>query len=337
MRTVTYKSVQDAVAGFLGWDANNLSRDDQAVINRHLNRRLQFAWEAFWWPELTVCEKRLFRVPWDAVTNFTATTQVYDFNSQAYYIALQAGANHPPTDANLVVNLAYWALAVSSYNGSAAYVNTTAYVQGNTVYYPPTDSYYQLYAATSTGNLPTDTTKWGVIVPFERTIDYVQSGKTVIGELKQAWSADPRATPNCARRLQSYLQDNGVRIGGTETVVWLEFRQRTPGWTGAVYTSGTYAAGTQVYWTDGDYYQATTSTSNPPSTTSDWTRINLPYVLSKYAAQGAYADTLGKSEGKPEQLPGASDEAFAVLEFEWDKIERQQAQDSQLNVITSTH
>lgn len=347
MRTVSYKSVQDMIAGFLGWDPNNLSADEQGQINRAVNRRGQFAWEAFFWPEWTLVERRTFRPAWDGVTAFTAGAQVIDLASKAYFIALTANTNQPPTDANLVVNLAFWGVLQSGYGsdawcdgpstfGTASAVNfslTTIYTQGSRVYYPPTDSYYQLFAASSVGNLPTDATRWGLLVPFVRNIAYAQAGQTVIGDVKQPWCNNPRTNPRSARPLNFVMEDDGVRVLGTDPVVYLEFRLQTPGWVGPLWVAGNYAAGAQVYF-NGDYYAALQpATTQDPTNPAYWALIGLPYVISKYVANGAYADVDAKAEGEKAAFPSENDEAYGALEFEFDKLERQQQQTTQMNVV----
>lgn len=334
MRRVTYKSIQDAVAGFMGFDPENLSVNDQATLNRHINRRAQFAWESFFWPEWTLVEARTFRPAWDSASTFAAKAEVYYRATKKYYCSLVSNSNQAPADSSGVLNSAYWAESQGIYS-APNYSTTSVYTRGQQVYYPNTDKFYQLYASSTTGTLPTDATKWGELVAFERTVDYAQTGFTQIADVKQVWDVNPRTAPRCARPVNFFLQESGIRCAGCVNLVWVEYRKLVPSWTGAVYASGSKAAGTQVYWTDGDYYTANSTTTTDPSNTTDWTRIDFPYVLSKYVVEGAYADTLSKTEQQQDRYPTEADEAFQLLGFEWDKIERQQQQDSQLNVIGS--
>lgn len=332
------------IAGFLGWDPNNLSTDEQAQINRAFNRRAQFAWESFYWPEWTPCERRTFRPAWGPTVNYAAQTQVIDLASKRYVIALQAGINQAPTDASGNLNLTYWAALQGTYGcdgfysqwgltAAENYSATTTYTQGSRVYYPLTDTYYQLFAASSTGNLPTDATRWGVLVPFVRNIDFAQAGQTVIGECKEVWNRNPRSESRHARPIKFIIEDDGVRVLENEPIVYVEFRLQVPSWTGGVYQAGGYASGAQVYF-NGDYYQALqTVTVQDPTNAAYWAVIAVPYVISKYIANAAYADVDAKSEGNAAAFPSENDEAYAVLEFEFDKLERQQQQTTQMNVV----
>lgn len=335
-------------AGFLGWDPANLSVDEQGLLNRAFARRFQFAYEAFWWPELTALEQRYFRPAWNAGATYAPQSEVLFLQTKQYYCCLQANTNQPPTDANGIPNLAYWATSQPSYgslpnyctvypygNTAAAgtYSNTVTYPQGSQVYYPNTDTWYQLYASSSVGNLPTDLTRWGVLVPFLRNIDYNQAGATAIGDVKQLWDRNPRTLPRLANKVNFELCDQGVIALGTMPIVWLEFRTVTPSFTGAVWVGGgTYQAGTQVYF-QGDYYLCMgTNVVSPPVDAGNWKIIPVPYVISKYVASGMYADVDGKTNGSKDAFPSEADEAYTVLQFEFDKIERQQQQNGQLNV-----
>lgn len=344
MRTVSYKSVQDMIAGFLGWDPNNLSADEQAQINRAVNRRAQFAWEAFFWPEWTLCERRTFRPAWSAVTVYAAAAQVIDLASKGYFIALQGSTNQPPTNADGSVNLTYWGWLQQSYgiceawgvHGTSSAENYSAafaYVQGARVYYPNTDLYFQLFAPNSTGNPPTDATRWGVLTPFVRNIDYAQAGQTVIGDVKEVWTCNPRTDPRGAQPAQFIIENDGVRVLGRLPIVWVEFRLQTPSWTGAIWAAGNFAAGAQVYF-NGDYYAAIQPvTGQDPTNGAYWALIGMPYVISKYVANGAYADVDAKAEGEKVAFPSENEEAYEALQFEFDKLERQQKQTGQLNVV----
>lgn len=335
MRRVSYKSVRDQVAGFLGWDSANLSTDESRLLNVAINRRLQFGWEAFFWPEWTTCQRRTFRPAWNSGSTYAAAAEVIYLATKKYYCSLRGtNLNQPPADSLGVTNLAYWAESAGSY-GADNYSTTRVYVQGDRVYYPDTDKFYQLYATSSVGNAPTDTTKWGELIPLERNIDYAQTGETVIGDVKEVWNRNPRTEPDQACPVNRFvLQDNGVRVEGLDNIVWVEFRLFTPSWTGSNWASGSYAVDDQVYYpVTGDYYKCiATATTEAPTDTAKWERIDFPYLLSKYVGNGAYADVDGKTENNVLAFPSENDEAYAVLMFEFDKLERQQQQSTQLSV-----
>jgi hypothetical protein len=338
IRRVSYKTVQDQIADNLGWDANNLHTDEQSIVNRGVNRWAQFGWDAFFWPEWTVLEKRVFRQYWDSATSWAAKTEVYHRPSKKYYCALQANTNQEPATGSggvYTTNLQYWGESASQYSAEE-YSNTKTYVRGERAYYPSTDKYYQLYAATSTGNLPTDTTKWGELIEFERNIDYEQSWETtVIGDVKKVWDRNPRKDTD-ACEIDKILQNNGVRVLGTDPVVYVEFRKRAPSWTGTTWSAATtYAKDAQVWDpTQGDYYKSlqNANTNHAVTDTAWWERIDFPYVLSKYVIAGVYAAVMGKTDGQQEKYPSEMEEAYQLLIGEFDKIERQQAQSEQLNV-----
>lgn len=338
MRSVSYKSVQDTAAGFLGWDPNNVSTDEQALLNRSIVRRLQFGWEAFFFPEWTVLEKRTFRPQWLSGTAFAAQAETYYAQQLKYFCALQASTNQPPTDGNGVLNQAYWAFSQEEYCATP-YSATTLYAQGQQAYFPDTDATYQLFAVSSLGNAPTDATRWGLLVPFERNIDYSQPGKTPIGDVKQTYEENPRVSGRrrAGCEVDFVLQNNGVRVLGCAPVIWLEFRLLAPSWMGPIYVAGaSYATGAQVYF-NGDFYAALQPvTGQDPTNAAFWGLIPVPYVLAKYAANGAYADVDGMTENNGPNFPTESDAAYAMLLAEFDKIERQQQQDGQLNVVGNT-
>jgi len=57
MRTVTYKSVIDRIAGYMQ-EADGITAEDAALANVKINFFVRLAWEAFWWPELMRIEPR---------------------------------------------------------------------------------------------------------------------------------------------------------------------------------------------------------------------------------------------------------------------------------------
>lgn len=349
MRTVTYKEVLRRTATAMGWDPEDVSAGDQAAANVFIQRRAEFSWEAFPWPELCPVEKRAFRTAWTAAT-YAARTELYHRASRSYYVALVSTALEPATLAGsvYVANTAGWAV-LASYGGvatsvAATYSATTVYVRGNRVYYPATDKVHQMHAATAAaGTAPTDASKWGEVPEFQRTIDYEQAGETAIGEVLGVWASNPRVGTR-PRPIDYDLQDNGVRVHGSDPVVWVKFIRRCPAFSGTTSAgppwlydaTATYAAGQQVYDSaTGDFYRsvAGANTGNGLTDTDWWERLLFPRILANYVAQGASADLKGKADGQPEVYPNEAEEGYQILLNEFDKIERLQGQAEQLNVV----
>lgn len=337
MRRVSFKSVRaKAALLFLG----NATPDAQAAaaLDVHIARRAVECWESFFWPEWTVTEARTFRQPWDAVTTWAAKAEVYHRPSKSYAIALQANTNHEPytlSGSTYVLNTTYWAALESDYTGDD-YLSTRTYVRGEIAFYPATDKWYCLYAATSTGNAPTDATKWGELTRFIRNLDLTQSwASNAIGEIEGIYCDDPRVSLR-PDRIDYELTSTGAICDTTQGIVYVKFRLRAPDWSGATYTSGgaTVAGGTQVYDdTTGDFYLALATTNAAVTDTNNFTRLDFPYVFRDAVAQLAYADAL-RGNGMNEKAGPEIGEGFRLLRRELDKIERQQGQHKQLNVRT---
>jgi hypothetical protein len=347
MRTVTYKSVRDEVAGLLGWDRENLSTDDRVTIDGRIAIRLAYAWDVYPWPEWTPVEKRLFRKVYASASTYVATNEVFFYPTRSYYVALRAvPISQPPAtkvSGEYVLNDTYWAVSAGSYSGDE-YDSAHTYVRGEAAYYPDTDKFYQLHAATSTGNAPSDAAYWGELVEFERVIEFEQvladgSNATPLGRVHAVYSANPRTQPDKAERLSFFLQDNGVRISGgaSEPIVWVKFSERRPVFSGDVYdATDSYAAGERMYFTDGDYYlclSAATAGQTPVTHAAKWALIEFPDIVSRYVIEGVAGDIQAKPEGEGEAYPNEREACHKILEMEWDNIERGQQQDEQLNVV----
>lgn len=249
-----------------------------------------------------------------------------------------AGIN--PADASDQVVEEYWAVSQGRYSASD-WAATATYAVGQQVFQRLDGNFYQCIAAHS-NQQPPNTTYWGVLTAFERDID-LDSGATSnqgasatrIGEVKTVWDEHPWRVEDA--RTQAFQQTyDGLLVRGAEPVVWLEFRLRPVDFTGANWATGTsYIVGDQVYYTTGgDYYvciQATTSAL--PTDASFWTKLDFPYVLKDAVAQAAFADLL-KSSGKTSKWADELRESFRILQREFDKLERQQGQTTNLNVQT---
>lgn len=249
-----------------------------------------------------------------------------------------AGINPADTASNPV--LQYWAASLPFYS-AADWAAGTAYVVGTLVYQPLDGYYYQAIAA-HTNQSPPNATYWGLLTAFKRDIDFEPGANsnqgttaTKLGEIKAVWDAHPWTVEDA--RGQAFEQtSDGLIVRGREPVVWLEFRIRPNDFTGGNWVSGTsYVVGDQVYYTtSGEYYVNIQATSSQlPTATAYWTKLDFPYVLKDAVAQAAFADLL-KTTGKTSKWGEEFKEAMRLLQREFDKIERLQGQTRSLNVMT---
>lgn len=316
MRTVDYVDVLKGTADLAGLDRDNISNTDFRQIRQSHDRRLQTAWEFDFWPELLVVEKRYYRPVYSTATAYVATNEVYFPATGNYYQALTSTTGNDPANSSGVTQTAFWADASSGYDGVATYNNATAYVRGNQVYYPVTDRFYQLYAASSTGNLPTDASKWGVLTVFNRYVPYVQTGFTSIGDVIEVGRADPRVTTRDLP-VNWWLSADGIQVQTNTSFIWPTFKLRTIRLRGELWANGTsYSIGDQAYYDTGvvgnmyDCIQATTS--QPPTNTAFWTKTSIPLIFQRYLELGGYADWL-RNDGQTDRAD--STEFLAATEL----------------------
>jgi hypothetical protein len=317
MRTLDYIDLFNAVSHRarlpVADDGSSLADGREFVTLRTLlSDRLATIWAAQKWPDLCPVEKRYFRDLWSSATAYaapslTAAVEVYYPGPQKYYQTLRAGTNHAPatlSGSTWTTNLDYWA-ECSSAESARNYSATATYVKGDQVYYSVTDRIYQLYAATSTGNLPTDATKWGLLTPFDRYVAYEQTGQTAFDHAFGAFDQNPRIT-KAATELDTYLSENGLQVRDNVAFCFLEYRRLIPILTGTVYdATASYALGSQVYYSSaslrGNFYDVTFGPTDPgdtPSNSADFTLVEIPLDFKKYLQHGAAADYLLPAEGE---------------------------------------
>lgn len=339
MVTSSYKSILQRIAGYMGetLDDSNLPAlgvEDAALANQCFNARYRLAHEGFFWPELMATERRQFRPGYDAATAYTVGDEVYYRPADKYYCCVQDGTgNAPATGDSYEVNSAYWAESQAEYDGEL-YDSATTYVLGDQVEDPDTGDFYQSLTDGNQGNTLDDTGSWGLLTAFERSIDLDQTGETAIGTVKAVWPRDPRLFTGL-RPLKFILQNGRIIVRGCENVVWVEFRSRVPSFSGAVWASGNFSVGDQVYYTaTGDYYKCiAAATTQAPSDTSKWEKVPVPFTFSEYLAQSVFADLQGKVDGQQEKFTLESAAGYGLLLQEIDKLQRQQGQARQLNVV----
>lgn len=206
------------------------------------------------------------------------------------------------------------------------YNPATAYTLGAEVVYDY--AYYILTAASSTGNLPTDTAYWSPVPDLDAYIPLAQEDETVIGTVRNVWTAHP--TTGYAQKLAFKITARGIEFLCSLSVVpsvWVEFKTVLPSWTGTVWASGsTYAVGARVLFPgtplghEGDYYEvitATTAGQSPLTHQAKFSLIEFPAYLAKPVAMGAYSDWL-RAERRPGEAEAEEAQVYNYLQRERD-------------------
>jgi hypothetical protein len=348
MRTVNYIDVLRTTARLCGLDVDPLTSDTQqnldpaefrALRDFHSNR-LNTAAEFQRWPELELTEKRWFRAKYAALTAYTAATEVFFPATNQYYQSLRSTTGNDPANSDGETNESYWAECAVSYSAED-YDSTKTYVQGEQAYFPETDRYYQLFAATSTGNDPDDDTKWGVLTEFDRYVSYAQTGFTAMGQVFEVWDANPK--PNFqASELNWSLSANGVQVMEEVPYVWIVFRIRIPELTGDAYdATATYAVGKQIYFesasTPGNFYTRITDTSaageSPDSDAASWTLVEIPLLFDRYLKHAGAGDWM-TSDQRLEEAAAQYALGEAAIGAQGLLLTGQQGQNQRTNVLT---
>lgn len=177
------------------------------------------------------------------------------------------------------------------------------------------------------------------------------------GEILGVWDKNPLATTRALsipfHILVSDTEERLILLREYTDGVYVEYRTRPPELNGNPWDSTTtYYAGSQVYFDSSsnsgslqpvngknytaNFYEclATNTNANPETSTSNWTKIRLPYIFGPYLSRAIYADYL-RSEGQIESANVAEAEAKAFLDEEIDKIIRQQGQYPRYKFIKS--
>lgn len=343
MRSVTYKSVIDRIASYMG-EADDLDVEDAALANQKINFFVRLGWHFYWFPETMETERRTFRPTYAAGTAYAAPTatsasEVFFPADKNYYQALRATTGNAPatlTGGSYEPNDAYWALCSGSYSGDD-WAASTVYVVAAIVRNPDNDRYYQCHTAhTSAGSF--DATKFGILTPFVRSIAYEQTGSTSLGLVRYPWDSDPE-TNLTARPMPFITRRDYIVVRGCANVIYLEFQTRAPLFAGSTRTAtDTYSADETVYdIATGDFWTANQSVAageSPTTNPEKWDKVEFPYFLAEYAAQSAYAMMTNREQEEPENFSIQLAAGFPLLQAEVDHIERKQGQVRQLNVVT---
>lgn len=302
MRTVNYSEVLQLVSEMAGITYADLPTETALRLRGHISRRFRSAWECDYWPELTRTQERRYRADYYGGTTYSAptattSTEVFYPATLAYYQVLRASTGNVPatfSSGAYTTNTAYWYAAQSSYSGND-WANGTAYTVGTVVRYQNDNRFYACHTAHTAAGF--DTTKFGILTPFDKYIAYEQSGQTALGEVRDVYSRDPKVNRNFAAANWT-LSSNGLQVPDGPAIVWVEFRLRFAPLVGSDWASGTsYAVNDQVLYNSSgsikNFYTCIQATSSvAPSNTAYWTIVEIPYLFQPYLVMGAYADYL---------------------------------------------
>lgn len=341
MRAIPYSDVLQKAAEASGRIFVDLSREEAGLLRGFIGTRLKQIWEKWLWPDLMMSEERKFRAEWSGGTTYAAGAEVAYTPARKYYQSLRgSNTNHAPaTGATFVENSAWWAESDRSYSG-ANYDAAKAYAVGDRVYYPPTDRWYQAHTA-GTGNLPTNTSFWGVLTPLVRYVAYEQSGFTKLGDVIEVWDKDPEVFEG-ALGVPWREAARGIEVFQSLFSVWPQWRKLSPFLKGNLFIAATaYAVGEQVYYrqtlTSGnvvaDFYDCIAATTNEaPTDTTKWAKVEIPFVFGEFLSHAAAADLLSK-DGKDDWSGDEMALAQEMLLHELDKQQRQKGQEPALQVM----
>lgn len=144
-------------------------------------------------------------------------------------------------------------------------------------------------------------------------IDWAQDGLTEIGEVFAVYRTSPYASALPGRVGYTLTRDGIQLVGATTTdAVWVHYRARCP-----VYPDPNVS----TILTDEAGNALTDDAGNPLMDTDGDT---FPYIFFEYCLHAAFADWL-RSDGQNDKAAQADAQAQELLDYEHDKLERQQA------------
>lgn len=309
MRVVTFQQLLWGTARMLGLtdpggqfngNSGTLSNERASDLAEYLTNRAGEGWGWEWWPEWTLTEQREYRATYVAATAYTATQEVWHPGSLKYYQALQATTGNAPATWNgstWVTADAYWAECAASYGGSD-WLASTAYAVNTTtgrVRNPADNLFYQCHTAHTSG-ATFDSTKFGLLTPFNRYIAFEQTGESKIWRCEGIYRRDPRVFPRNPGRCAKGESDLGVQAGAdAPSQPWIRFQKPPPEFSAVPWAAGTFTLGdVRYYATTKDCYKViVSSTTDAPTVTASWERQQLPEVLAPFVKRAAKADALG--------------------------------------------
>lgn len=345
MRKIKYSELLKRSAERSQRAYDQLSTDDAAFLENFIDSRLKRIWEYTDWPDLVLTEKRTYRQEYSSTafpSGLTAGDEVYDGNSKKYVVTIKDTTN-APSDSVETIHDDYAELRTSySYSD---YSSATTYAVASEAYYPINDKYYKSHTATSTGTLPTPST-WTEVPLFDAYVAYEQSWETnKIGNVLGIYNANPY-TAAASDNVNFSLSGNGIQVLNGPDRIWVRHRKRVPDLSYVPHdiTEADYALDDVVKFpsTGGsfDLYAAIKAgpAENPgaPGAALEWSLIEIPYIFKDYIASGAASDMLQLDE-KVDLAFMEENRAERALEHELDKLNRQQKQTEQFNVLTRTN
>lgn len=282
-------------------------------------------------------------------TEYNVTAAVTVLSTTQFYYSILGTPTTPatgtiratpnPVNDSGTVNAGNWYPCQGSYSANNWAASTT-YSLGNVVRYGATGRYYVCIAA-NTGQLPSNTTYFSPLTPFDQYVGYTQTGQTAIGEVREVYSNNPRVSKGYYTTPFT-LSANGVQCTTGPSVVWLEFRTRFVPLTGSDYdATATYAVGDQILFNSSgsvkNFYTCVTATSageSPDSAAAKWSVVEIPYLFQPYLVMGAYADYL-RMDGQQDKASVQDKLADEYLQAERVKLWDAQPQQSLISMTTA--
>lgn len=356
MRKIKYSELLKRTAERSQRSYDQLSTDDAAFLENFIDSRLKRIWEYTDWPDLVITEKRTYRQQHTpaAVSEAESGAQYYDANAKRYVVALRDTSNYPSYSDKAITSS--WAELLNSYNYSD-WSDTTTYAQSDQVYYYLTDKYYQAHTAGALGSAAApalasgtgyavNSLLWGEVARFDRYIEYDQSWESnKIGNVTGVFNGDPSLSTS-SDGVNFFLSNVGVQVPNGQDKVWVRHRKRVPSLSYVPHD----AEKTDYILDDVVKYPATggsfelyeaikaepTETPGFPGAALEWALIEIPYIFKDYIVSGAASDMLQLDE-KVDLSFIEENRADLALEHELDKLNRQQKQTEQFNVLTRTN
>lgn len=201
------------------------------------------------------------------------------------------------------------------------------------VFYDPKSKYYQNTSGGATAEEPTIGTDWVEVTEFRHFTPIIVAGQIRLGEVYNAWEADPRTTSFGTAREVSYELLTGDGIDFRPQVVdapFLYFRERPFDYVGENFDNTiSYVSGVEVFDEEtGDYYvtnQAVAIGETPTTAAAKFDKESFPYRFEDYSVMGAYSDWLSQEERIPEASMWGN-RATEAMYHEMRKLYRQQSQ-----------
>ena len=326
----------------LGVNPARLETIRAGALAEYINQHVRFGWHWDFWPEWLLTEQRYYRAAWDSSTTYgapTATVPVerFYFPARKYYQSLvAANLNNVPatlTGGVYVENSAFWAECQSSYT-TTLWTASTVYAVGAKVERPEDGRAYQCVVAHTSG-ATFDSTKFGLLTPFNRYIDYEQASQTVISRIKGISIRDPRVFPTKYGPLNFWKSDLGVQVepSAPETV-WVQFQTLPPVFTSTPWTASTaYAVGDLVYNGGETYKCITAHTSTSSFDSTKFELVEFPFLLADYVKACAKAASLEDLKLTNRAVVNKA-RADALLHDIWDDEFPGQMQSDRARVVT---